>query len=87
MYFLIFRSINIFIYANLSTIKHSYIFLNMIDINYQYSYNYAQILILRGIMELLKHYIDHIIIGILGIMSFLYFGILLSVLFFIHELI
>ena len=37
----------------------------MIDINYQYSYNYAQILILRGIMELLKHNIDYIIIGTL----------------------
>ena len=43
---------------------------NYIDINYQYSYNHTQILKLRGIMELLKHNIDYIIIGILGVMSF-----------------
>ncbi len=43
---------------------------NYIDINYQYSYNHAQILKIRGIMELLKHNIDYIIIGILGVMSF-----------------
>ena len=43
---------------------------NYIDINYQYSYNHVQILKIRGIMELLKHNIDYIIIGILSVMSF-----------------